>query len=85
MAPRVNQLNAPLPTTPNHGTAPVSMLAALKGLGLSRELYASPFDYSELPTHYNSLYPEDQLFGASPDTYNSVWSGVSYATPPRDA
>ena len=62
-------------TTPGH------IVEALALFGATNERFASPLNFNpRLPT-YCSLFPEDQLFGATLGAYDHIWTGSSYAHP----
>ena len=49
------------------------------GLGITRELFASPLDRSPASAAYWSAHPEDQLFGANHDAFSLPWTGPCQA------
>lgn len=57
------------------------MQAMADGLTLTTERFASPLNFSPHLTSYDSMYEEDEVFGANNNAYSTRWKGASQATP----
>ena len=70
----------------NHWATPDEYMEALiTGLALTTERFASPLNFNPKMQSYFSLYPEDQVFGASWDAYSCKWLGASQSNPEYEA
>jgi hypothetical protein len=66
----------------NHWTTPSQLMSILQQhLGISKERFASPWNFNEHTQQYWSCHERDQLFGAHHDAYSCKWSGMSECNP----
>ena len=67
-----------------HGSLHPLLLSALRdALGITTELFASPLNHTTYMPQYRSAEPRDQLFGATGDAYEALWTGACFAHPPE--
>ena len=66
----------------NHWATPAGVMHTLKQhLGIDKERFASPLNFSGSTRTYWSCFERDQLFGAQHDAYSCQWSGHSECNP----
>ncbi len=66
----------------NHWATPPEYMKVLQEyFNIQHERFSSPLNYNPCNKHYWTMYPEDQVFGASWDAFSGPWWGASQANP----
>jgi hypothetical protein len=55
-------------------TLPKAIYQAAAAIGINHHRTTNPISYNQLLPIYSSTHPADQLFGANPDPYQSIWT-----------